>query len=160
MVNHSDALHTTAAAITIDGPGGESYMEDGSFSTLVSLPREMGGSGEGFSPAKFLALGCSSSFSFTMAAIMEEAVLAGRTRISCKVSMVPDKAGRDPKFAIKMDVAVKGLELETVQNLADNAFERCPLSKAVKGNAELKVRVVPYEEKEPPIFEADSNWAI
>lgn len=160
MDHRSDALHTTAAAITIDGPGGESYMEDGSFSTLVSLPREMGGSGEGFSPAKFLALGCSSSFSFTMAAVMEEAELAGRTRISCKVSMVPDNAGRDSKFAIAMDVAVKGLELEQVQTLADNAFERCPLSNAVKGNAELKVQVVPYEEKEPPIFEADSNWAI
>ena len=156
----SDALLTTAAAITIDGPGGESYMEDGSFSTLVSLPREMGGSGEGFSPAKFLALGCSSSFSFTLAAIMEEAEFAGRTRISCKVSMVPDEAGGDSKFAIAMDVAVKGLELSQVQSLADSAFERCPVSKAIKGNAELKVRIMPYEEKEPPIFEADSNWAI
>ncbi|WP_416144252.1 hypothetical protein [Planococcus koreensis] len=93
MDNRSEAIHTTAAAITIDGPGGESYMEDGAFSTLVSLPREMGGKGEGFSPAKFLALSCSSSFSFTMADIMEEAGLAGRTRISCKVSMIPDATG-------------------------------------------------------------------
>lgn len=160
MDNRSDALFTTAAAITIDGPDGESYMEDGSFSTLVSLPREMGGSGEGFSPAKFLALGCSSSFSFTLAKSMEEAGAAGRTRISCKVSMVPDLAGGDSKFAMALDVSVKGMDIPQVQSLVDNVFERCPFSKAVKGNAELKIRVMPYEEKEPPMFEADSNWAI
>ncbi|HSP21848.1 MAG TPA: OsmC family protein [Planococcus sp. (in: firmicutes)] len=160
MGNRSDALLTTAAAITIDGPGGESYMEDGSFSTLVSLPREMGGTEEGFSPAKFLALSCSSSFSFTLATAMKETGSTGRTRISCKVSMVPDDAGGDSKFAMALDVSVKGLDLTQVQSLADNVFERCPFSKAVKGNAELKVRVVPYKEEEPPIFEADSNWAI
>lgn len=160
MDNRSEAIHTTAAAITIDGPGGESYMEDGAFSTLVSLPREMGGKGEGFSPAKFLALSCSSSFSFTMADIMEEAGLAGRTRISCKVSMIPDATGGGSEFAMALDVSVKGLAISQVQSLADSAFERCPFSNAVKGNAELKVSVVPYEEKEPPIFEADSNWAI
>ncbi|MDN7246493.1 OsmC family protein [Planococcus shenhongbingii] len=154
----SQLLHRSVAAITVDGPGGESYLEDGAFSAPVDMPKELGGTGPGtaFNPGRFLALGYSSSFSFILSKIMQEKGVTGRTQVSSKISLLTDPMDKGfNKIAVDLEVAIEGLGEKEVQKLADETHVHCPVSKAVRGNTDVTVKAVSYQEKEKPVASGD-----
>ncbi|MDN7245257.1 Ohr family peroxiredoxin [Planococcus shenhongbingii] len=134
-----------AAATNVGGPEGSSYLADGSFSTKVSHPTELGGTGEGFTPGHFLALGYSTSFNFVLARIMKKEGVTGEPITTTTVELHPDPSDNSFKLALRLEVAIKGMEKEAVQALADKTHAVCPFSKAMKNNVDITVAVAVYE---------------
>jgi lipoyl-dependent peroxiredoxin len=134
-----------AAATNVGGPEGVSYLADGSFSTKVAHPTELGGTGEGLTPGHFMALGYSTSFNFILTRIMKAEGLTGEPMTTATVELHPDPLDNSFKLAVRLEVAVKGMEKEEVQALVDKTHAVCPYSKAVKNNIEVTVAAVVYE---------------
>ncbi|WP_224077156.1 OsmC family protein [Planococcus chinensis] len=157
-VGDSQLLHRSVAAITIDGPGGESYLEDGAFSAPVAAPAELGGTGPktAFNPGRFLALGYSTSFSFILAKIMQDEGKSARTRVSCIVSLFTDPMDEGfNKIGMDLEVAIEGMDESEVQRLANQTHVHCPVSKAVQGNIDVHIKVVAYKAEDKPLASAD-----
>ncbi|TWT25180.1 Ohr family peroxiredoxin [Planomicrobium sp. CPCC 101110] len=133
------------AATNVGGPEGVSYLGDGSFSTKVTHPPELGGSGEGLNPGNFLALGYSTSFNFTLARIMKAEGLDGEPMTTTTVELQPDSSDNGFKLAVRLEVAIKGMERGKVQALADRTHAACPYSKAMKNNVDVTIAAVVYE---------------
>lgn len=140
----SDFVFQTAAT-NVGGPEGVSYLGDGSFSTKVTHPPELGGSGEGLNPGNFLALGYSTSFNFTLARIMKAEGITGEPMTTTTVGLQPDPSDNGFKLHVRLEVAIKGMEKEEVQVLADRTHAVCPYSKAMKNNIDVSVAAVVYE---------------
>ncbi|MDN7242716.1 Ohr family peroxiredoxin [Planococcus sp. N028] len=134
-----------AAATNVGGPEGISYLADGSFSAKVTHPPELGGSGEGLTPGHFLALGYSTSFNFILVRIMKAEGITGEPITTTTVELHPDPSDNSFKLALRLEVAIKGMEKEAVQALADKTHAVCPFSKAMKNNVEVTVAAVVYE---------------
>lgn len=134
-----------AAATNVGGPEGVSYLADGSFSTKVTHPPELGGSGEGLTPGHFLALGYSTSFNFILVRIMNMEGVTGEPITTTTVELHPDPSDNSFKLAVRLELAIKGMEKEEVQVLADKTHIVCPFSKALKDNVEVTVAAVVYE---------------
>lgn len=157
-MDDSRLLHRSVAAVTLDGPGGESYLEDGSFSAPVDMPKELGGTGPEttFNPGRFLALGYSTSFSFILSKIMQEEGITARTRVNSVVSLFTDPLDEGFfKIGVELEVAIDGKEKEEVRRLADQTHVHCPVSKAVHGNIDVHIKAVSYETGEKPLAFGD-----
>ncbi|TWT01433.1 Ohr family peroxiredoxin [Planomicrobium sp. CPCC 101079] len=133
------------AATNVGGPEGVSYLGDGSFSTKVTHPPELGGSGEGLNPGNFLALGYSTSFNFTLARIMKAEEITGEPMTTTTVELQPDPSDNGFQLAVRLEVAIKGMEKEEVQELAERTHALCPYSKAMKNNINVTIAAVVYE---------------
>lgn len=133
------------AATNVGGPEGVSFLADNSFSTKVAHPKEMGGTGDGNNPGQFLALGYSTSFNFTLARVMEMAGASGEPMTTTTVELHPDPSDNGFKLVLALKVAIKGMDKEAVEALAEKTHVLCPFSKAVKNNIETTVTAVVYE---------------
>ncbi|MGI2328979.1 Ohr family peroxiredoxin [Planococcus sp. YIM B11945] len=142
MAGSGFIFQTTAK--NVGGPGGVSFLADGSFSARVAHPIEMGGEGDGNNPGQFLALGYSTSFNFTLARILKEQGITGEPIVASTIELHPDPSDNGFKLAVKIELAIQGLEKEEVQLLADKAHLLCPYSKAMKNNIEVTLTAVSY----------------
>ncbi|PSL41442.1 Ohr subfamily peroxiredoxin [Planomicrobium soli] len=134
-----------AAATNVGGPEGISFLTDRSFSTKVAHPKELGGSGDGSNPGQFLALGYCTSFNFILARIMGAEGITGEPMTTATVELHPDPADGSFKLAVQLEVAIKGLNKEEVQTLADKTYAVCPFSKAMSNNVETTIAAAVYE---------------
>lgn len=131
----------TASATTTGGRQGRSVSSDGVLDLTLAGPKEMGGTGEGTNPEQLFAAGYSACFN---GALM---MVARRAKVDASAAQVTANIGFGPEgdsYAITADleVAIPGLELAQVQELADAAHQACPYSKAIRGNVPATVRAV------------------
>jgi osmotically inducible protein OsmC len=131
----------TASATTTGGRQGHAVSSDGVLDLDLTAPKEMGGPGTGTNPEQLFAAGYSACFN---GALM---LVARKARVDASAAQVTVHIGFGPEgdsFAITADleVAVPGLELAQVQELADAAHEVCPYSKATRGNVPVTVKAV------------------
>lgn len=61
------------------------------------------------------------------------------------VELHPDPADGSFKLAVHLEVAIKGLNKEEVQTLADKTYAVCPYSKAMNNNVETTIAAAVYE---------------
>lgn len=119
------------------GRDGASELLDGSFSTKLTTPEELGGQGgEGLNPEQLFATGYSACFLGAMkfVASQDDAIkLPEAAMVSATVGIGPRDEGG---FGIEVDLAVNlpGLGSEQAQNLVDQTHKVCPYSNATHGN--------------------------
>lgn len=131
----------TASATTTGGRQGRAVSSDGVLDLDLTAPKEMGGPGTGTNPEQLFAAGYSACFNGALMMVARKAgVDASAAQVTANIGFGPE----GDSFAITADleVAVPGLELGQVQELADAAHQVCPYSKATRGNVPVTVKAV------------------
>ena len=131
----------TASATTTGGRQGRSVSSDGVLDLTLAGPKEMGGTGEGTNPEQLFAAGYSACFNGALMMVAKRAkVDASAAQVTANIGFGPE--GDSYAITADLEVAIPGLELAQVQELAEAAHQACPYSKAIRGNVPATVKAV------------------
>ncbi len=131
----------TASATTSGGRQGHAVSSDGILDLDLTAPKETGGPGTGTNPEQLFAAGYAACFNSALMMVAKKVELdASAARVRANIGFGPE----GDSFAITADleVAIPGLELGQVQELAEAAHQVCPYSKATRGNVPVTVKAV------------------
>ncbi|HET8615891.1 MAG TPA: organic hydroperoxide resistance protein [Actinomycetales bacterium] len=131
----------TARATASGGRAGHVKTDDGKLDLDLTAPKETGGPGTGTNPEQLFASGYSACFQGAMG------LVAKKQGIDTSDSLVTAEVGFGPEgesfgIAVEIKVAIPGLDLAKVQELADAAHQICPYSKATRGNIPVTITAV------------------
>ncbi len=136
-----ERLTYTARVTSTGGRGGHAISDDGTLDVVLATPTLTGGVGPGTTPEELFAAAWSACFNGAIAvAAQAAAVDCSGSRVTVSLSLGPH--GESAALTALIEVAVPGLDLATVQDLADRAHHLCPYSKATRGNVPVEVRAV------------------
>jgi lipoyl-dependent peroxiredoxin len=131
----------TAAVTTTGGRQGHAVSSDGVLDLDLTAPKELGGPGTGTNPEQLFAAGYSACFASALMMVARKArVDASAAQVTANIGFGPEGDGY--ALTADLEVAVPGLELSQVQQLADAAHQVCPYSKATRGNVPVTVKAV------------------
>ena len=131
----------TAKVLVKGGRNGSVQSEDKRFRMAVRPPPEMGGTAEekGTNPEELFAAAYGASFR----SAMESAAHAARVslRDATLISMVHLRETHEGGYqlAIELHADIPGADRATAEKLLEQAHRTCPYSKALRGNAEVKL---------------------
>jgi lipoyl-dependent peroxiredoxin len=130
----------TVSATTRGGRDGRASLDDGGMALAMSLPKELGGAGDGMNPEQLFALGYSSCFGQAILAVAKKHdVDAKNARVTCAVTLNKDETS----FALSVDltVAIPGADRAKIEAVVNDAHQICPYSKATRGNVPVTLNV-------------------
>jgi Ohr subfamily peroxiredoxin len=137
-------LYTATGTATDQGRSGRAHSDDGRLDLQLSLPEALGGpGGEGTNPEQLFAVGWSACF----ANAMRSAARRRGTEDDVDGSIVTAHVGIGPigggTFALtaRLDVTVPKLDQAGAEELVALAHERCPYSRATRGNIDVQFAV-------------------
>ncbi|NLI17982.1 MAG: Ohr family peroxiredoxin [Actinomycetales bacterium] len=130
----------TARVTSSGGRAGHAISDAGSLDVQLASPAHAG-EGPGATPEELFAAAWSACFN---SSVLEAAREAG---VDCSGATVTVSLGLGPHqdsaaVTARIEVSVPGLDLPTVQDLADRAHQLCAYSKATRGNVPAEVRAV------------------
>ena len=131
-----------AHAKATGGRDGRAVSFDNVLDLKLTLPREMGGTGEvGTNPEQLFAAGYSACFlgALKYVAGQQKVTLPPTTSIEGSVGIGPIPTGFG--IEVELKVSVPGLPREQVQALVQKAHIVCPYSNATRGNIDVKLVV-------------------
>lgn len=141
--------------LTASWSGGRNSVGEiasGQLQTKVSIPPEMDGPGIGTNPDEMLLGAAATCYIITLAAMFERAKLKP-TKLTMVSEGIVDvtngvftyvKITHKPRIVIPSDYTEK--EERQIVRLAEKAEETCMISKAVRGNVEMKLEItIDYE---------------
>ncbi|WP_375422827.1 organic hydroperoxide resistance protein [uncultured Friedmanniella sp.] len=141
MTNIPSKIVYTASATTTGGRQGHAVSSDGVLDLQLTAPKEMGGPGTGTNPEQLFAAGYSACFNGALMMVAKAAkVDASAAQVTVNVGFGPE--GDSYAITGDIEVAIPGLELAQVQELAEGAHQVCPYSKATRGNVPVTVKAV------------------
>ena len=137
-------LYTAVATATDGGRDGHTRTDDGKVDFELSTPKEMGGDGgDGTNPEQLFAAGYAACFANAMrASARREGSLedvAGAT-VTAHVSIGALGKGRFD-LAVTLEIGVPALPHDAAEDLVARAHDRCPYSRATRGNVEVELAV-------------------
>lgn len=137
-----DALYTAEALSVGDARNGQAYLADRSLDLRMSVPKEMGGAGDGANPEQLFALGYAACFHSALKLVASK-VKADTTdsAVGARVSIGSNAAGGF-ELAVALEVSLPNVPVEQARELAEVAHQVCPYSNATRGNIEVTVEVV------------------
>lgn len=137
-----DALYTAEALSVGDARNGQAYLADRSLDLRMSIPKEMGGAGDGANPEQLFALGYAACFHSALKLVASK-VKADTTdsAVGARVSIGSNAAGGF-ELAVALEVSLPNVPVEQARELAEAAHQVCPYSNATRGNIEVTVEVV------------------
>jgi osmotically inducible protein OsmC len=129
----------TAHATSTGGRDGRSSTSDGLLDVKLSVPKAMGGKGEGTNPEQLFAAGYSACFLGAMGFVAGKALPAG-TRIDAEVDIgpIPNAFG----IAARLNITLPDMPREEAEALVAAAHLVCPYSNATRGNIAVVLTVV------------------
>lgn len=131
----------TASATTTGGRQGHAVSSDGLLDLQLTAPKETGGPGTGTNPEQLFAAGYSACFNGALMLVAKKAgVDASQARVTAHIGFGPE--GDSYAITADLEVAVPGVDLAQVQELAEAAHQVCPYSKATRGNVPVTVTAV------------------
>ncbi|EIW82845.1 OsmC-like protein [Coniophora puteana RWD-64-598 SS2] len=131
VVTLKDIKYTTTATATGQGRNGEVKSSDEKpFSLRLTMPKAMGGNGDGQNPEQLFAMGYASCFlgALQMMASKTGKVDAAKNAI-IHTSVHLGKPAEMEGFALAVDIKVEGVEDE---ELIKAGHEACPYSRALE----------------------------
>ena len=141
MTQTPDKIVYTASATTSGGRQGHAASSDGVLDLDLTSPKEMGGSGLGTNPEQLFAAGYSACFNGALMMVAKKAgVDASAAQVTANIGFGPE--GESYAITADLEVAVPGVDLARVQELAEAAHQVCPYSKATRGNVPVTVLAV------------------
>ena len=141
MTNIPSKIVYTASATTTGGRQGHAVSSDGILDLTLTAPKEMGGPGTGTNPEQLFAAGYSACFNGALMMVAKKAKIdASAAQVTVDIGFGPE--GDSYAITADLEVSIPGVELSTVQELADAAHQACPYSKAIRGNVPASVKAV------------------
>lgn len=129
----------TAHATSTGGRDGRSVTPDGLLDVKLSVPKAMGGKGDGTNPEQLFAAGYSACFIGAMGyvATQQKLALPAGTQIDAEVDIgpIPNAFG----IAVRLHITLPGLPRTQAQALVDAAHQVCPYSNATRGNIAVEL---------------------
>jgi Ohr subfamily peroxiredoxin len=139
MINEIDTVLYTGKTHTTGGRNGESRSDDGRLDVKLSAP---GSSGSGTNPEQLLAAGWSACFIGAMgkAAVALKVTLPSDVAVDTEV----DLGKTEDAFFLqaRLNVSLPGLDPAVARAVVDGAHQRCPYSKATRGNIDVTINLV------------------
>jgi Ohr subfamily peroxiredoxin len=139
MINEIDTVLYTGKTHTTGGRNGESQSDDGRLDIKLSAP---GSSGSGTNPEQLLAAGWSACFIGAMgkAAVALKVTLPSDVAVDAEV----DLGKTEDAFFLqaRLNVSLPGLDPVVARAVVDGAHQRCPYSKATRGNIDVTINLV------------------
>lgn len=139
MINEIDTVLYTGKTHTTGGRNGEARSDDGRLDVKLSAP---GSSGSGTNPEQLLAAGWSACFIGAMgkAAVALKVTLPSDVAVDAEV----DLGKTEDAFFLqaRLNVSLPGLDPVIARAVVDGAHQRCPYSKATRGNIDVTINLV------------------
>jgi Ohr subfamily peroxiredoxin len=138
-MNKLDKVLYTARAHTTGGRDGESRSDDGRLEVKLSSP---GTAATGTNPEQLFASGYSACFIGAMKAVAgkQKIQLPADLAIDAEVDLGP--VGQVYGIAVRMNIALPGMDRAAAQKLIDDAHQVCPYSNATRGNIDVQLKLV------------------
>jgi osmotically inducible protein OsmC len=134
-------LYTAEALATGAGRDGHVRSTDGKVDHDLSVPKEMGGKGEGTNPEQLFAAGYAGCFHSALQAVARSAkVDLGDSTVGAQVSIGPNDAGGF-QLEVTLEVVIPDLPHDQAQELVEQAHQVCPYSNATRGNIDVHLTV-------------------
>ncbi|MBT0773072.1 organic hydroperoxide resistance protein [Kineosporia sp. J2-2] len=141
----AEALYS-ATSTAWGGREGRARSSDGRIDVALSMPAGLGGDdGPGTNPEQLFATGYAACFhSALKSAARAEKVDVSDSAVSVTISLVGGpESGLD--LAARIEAQIGGVDPETAGRLLQLAHERCPYSRAMRGNISQEVLLVGAE---------------
>ncbi|MCW2806970.1 MAG: organic hydroperoxide resistance protein [Marmoricola sp.] len=136
-----DTLYTAEALATGAGRDGHVRSTDGKVDLDLSIPKEMGGTGEGANPEQLFAAGYAACFHSALQAVARSAKAElGSSTVGARVGIGPNGAGGF-QLQVTLEVVIPALPHDQAQELVEQAHQVCPYSNATRGNIEVTLEV-------------------
>jgi Ohr subfamily peroxiredoxin len=134
----------TASAKVIGGRSGHGTTSDGVLDVALKSPGAKGDP-KATNPEQLFAVGYAACY---QSALQTAARLAGEDAsesvVQSDVSLGKDGNTGFYGLAVKLTVSIPGMDRSKVEALAHAAHERCPYSRATRGNIEVTITVSDY----------------
>lgn len=136
-----------AKATTTGGREGHVKSDDGVIDMKLSSPKVLGGKGGNFTnPEQFFAAGYSASFAGALEEVAkEQKVDLGDFSVTATVGVVKNEEG-DLEMSVILDAYIPGVDIETAENLVNDAHETCSYSIATIDNIDVTLNLMLDEE--------------
>ena len=134
-------LYTAEAVSSGDGRNGHVLSSDRRLDLDLSVPPELGGSGGGgTNPEQLFAAGYAACFHSALRG------LARRAGVDVSGSTVAAQVGVGPEgdmygLVVTLLITIPSLDQARTRELAEAAHQRCPYSRATRGNISVELRV-------------------
>lgn len=138
----SDALYTTTATAW-GGREGRAATEDGRLDVSLSVPSGLGGdNGPGTNPEQLFATAWSACFHGALKAVARsEKVTLGDSAVSVTLA-ISGEFNSGLNFAAKIVAQIDGVDEATAQDLINKAHDKCPYSRATRGNVDVVLETI------------------
>jgi len=136
-----NVLYTAEALATGDGRDGRTRTTDGKIDVALSMPKEVGGSGEGTTPEHLFAAGYASCFHSALRLVGQQAKAnVEDSGVGAKVDLC---RGEDDgyRLALTLEVMLPHSPSHETVILVEKARQVCPSLKAVRGNIDVNINV-------------------
>lgn len=136
-------LYQTSATVT-GGRNGKITSENGALELEVRMPKELGGTQEGYTnPEQLFAAGYAACFDSALNLVMgqEKVKPDAPSSVKASVALLPNEKGGF-KLAVELAVTIPGVENGKALELVEKAHAICPYSNATRGNIEVKLEVI------------------
>ncbi len=133
-------VYRTTAVSTGNGRNGQARTTDGVLDLALTSPRRNAGPGDPTNPEQLFAAGYSACFHSAIKAIAKTDCLnVDDSSISVEIGLVKGDSGFSLQAAISAELP--GLDPATAADILARAHQRCPYSKAIRGNVDVTLAV-------------------
>ena len=134
-------LYTAEVISTGDGRNGHVLSSDHRLDLDLAVPIELDGpGGPGTNPEQLFAAGYAACFHSALRGVARRAgVDPGESTVTAEVGVGPE--GDLYGLVVTLIVSIPGLDREKARELAEAAHQRCPYSRATRGNISVELRV-------------------
>jgi osmotically inducible protein OsmC len=137
------AVYTAHGSAT-GGRDGKGRTDDGKVDVTLSVPKEMGGTGNGTNPEQLFSVGYSACYlgALKFVAGKEKIKVSEDAKVSANVGI----GERDDKqgfvLTVALEVSLPGIDKGKAEDLVKKAHVVCPYSNATKGNIQVTTTLV------------------
>ena len=122
------------------GRDGRVTTTDGRIDFEMRMPKELGGSGDGFNPEQLFAAGYAACFHSALNSVARQRKLnLPDSSVGARVELLNGDDGL--VLAVRLEVVIPSETLEVSKELADAAHKLCPYSRATNGNSDGTITV-------------------
>jgi lipoyl-dependent peroxiredoxin len=134
-------VYNVEALSTGAGRDGRVTTTDGRIDFEMRLPKDLGGSGDGYNPEQLFAAGYAACFHSALHNVARKrGVKLPDSSVGAVVELVHLEGG-ELRLAVRLEVVIPSEPLDVAQELADAAHLICPYSNATRGNIDVVITV-------------------
>ena len=142
MTTQEKLLYTAKVRTTGGRERGVARSSDGRLDIRLSPP---GAAGAGTNPEQLFAAGWSACFEGALAIVAHAMKVPLPAGLAIDAEVDLNQLAHAYFLRARLNISLPGLDRATAQALSDAAHRTCPYSKAIRGNVDVVITVVPSE---------------